>query len=98
MSQVLQQKYWLQLTHVEDGPLTEDEIKNVARQIGRGDVDVFAREIEMEYSLDDAKKDRNRSRSLAYAIISDFAEREHGTRYKLAKLLRSTRFVDASRE
>ena len=92
MSQVLRQKYWLQL-HVEDGPLTEDEIMNVASQIEK-DVQVFARESEMEYSLDDAKKDRNSSRSLAYAVISDFARREQGTRYKLAEFLRSARFID----
>ena len=50
----------------------------------------------MEYSLEDAKKDRNRGRSLAYAVISDFAEREHGTRYKLAEFLRYFCFNETS--
>ena len=52
----------------------------------------------MEYSLEEAKKDQNRSISLAYAMISDFAEREHGTRYKLAEFLRSARFGNTSRK
>ena len=52
----------------------------------------------MEYSLEEAKKVRNRSTSLAYAVISDFAERERGTRYKLAEFLRSARFGDTSRK
>ena len=83
--------------YIEDGSLTENEIRNVAGEI-ENDVHIFAREVEMEYSLEDARKDRNRSRSLAYAVISDFAEREHGTRYKLAEFLRSARFIDTSRK
>ena len=56
------------------------------------------KEMEMEYSLEEAKKARDASRDLAYAVISDYAEREHGTRYKLAQFLRAVRFVDASRK
>ena len=65
---------------------------------GESGLEELVREMEMEYSLEEAKKARDSSRGFAYAVISDYAERERGTRYKLAQFLRAVRFVDASRK
>ena len=52
----------------------------------------LVKEMEMEYSLSEAQTARD-SDEPEYLVISDFAERERGTRYQLAEYLRSTRFI-----
>ena len=82
--------------HIEDSAPTKDEIENVSSEMTDVDAEVLAREMEMEYSIDEAKEDKKRHRNLAYSVIYDFADREGGTRYELAKFLRSAKFVDMS--
>lgn len=83
---------------IDDGPLTDNEIENVSSEVeqGGGLMDLV-KEMEMEYSLDEATHARGSSRRLAYAVISDFAENENGTRYNLARFLRSANWSDLSR-
>lgn len=82
---------------LKDDALTEIEIENVSKEISDDRVEDLVREMEMEYSLEEAKKDRP-SQGLAYAVISDFVENEDGTRYKLAQFLKSANFVNTSRK
>ena len=58
----------------------------------------LVKNMEMEFSLEKAKTDRNRRMELAYTVISDFAASKEGTRYKLAQYLNSARFFDVARK
>ena len=92
---------------VEDGSLTETEMKLVAKEIypmwprrliqGGGLSDVVE-EMEMQYTLNKIARAPNRSREPAYAVISDFVEGEGGTRYELAQLLDNAGFDALSRK
>ena len=84
------------ILHIEDSAPTKDEIENVSSEMKDVDVEVLAREMDMEYSIHEAKEDKKRHRNLAYSVIYDFADHEGGTRYELAKFLRSAKFVDMS--
>ena len=53
-------------------------------------MEVLAREMEMEYSLDEAKESRGPKQDIARALIADFAE--EGTRNRLVQHLRSANF------
>ena len=92
---------------VEDGSLTETEMKLVAKEIypmwprrliqGRGLSNVVE-EMEMQYTLKKIARAPSRSRQPAYAVISDFVEGEGGTRYELAQLLDNAGFDALSRK
>ena len=81
---------------VPDGALTESEIENVSREV-RDHVELLAKEMEMEYSLEEAKKCKSPSQDFAYSLIADFAESKDGTRNKLVQFLRSANFPDTAR-
>ena len=85
---------------IEDGLLTKNEVEQISREIERREngLEDLVREMEMEYSLEEVKKARDSGRGLAYAVISDYAVRERGTRYKLAQFLRTVRFVYVSQK
>ena len=53
-------------------------------------MDVLAREMDMEYILEEAKKSRGLKQDIARALIADFAE--EGTRNKLVQHLRYANF------
>ena len=81
---------------VEDGSLTESEMKLVAKKIENGVFDVVE-EMEMQYTLNKIAWSPSRSREPAYAVISDFVD-GGGTRYELAQLLDNAGFYDLSRK
>ena len=81
---------------VPDGALTEYEIENVSREV-KDHVELLAEEMEMEYSLEEAKSSRRPTQDLAYSLIADFAESKDGTRSKLVQFLRSANFPDTAR-
>ena len=82
---------------VEDGPLTEAELKLVAKEIENGLSDVVE-EMEMQYTLKKIARAPSRSRDPAYAVISDLVEGEGGTRYELAQLLDNAGFDELSKK
>ena len=82
---------------VEDGSLTESEMKLVAKKIENGVFDVVE-EMEMQYTLNKIAWSPSRSREPAYAVISDYVEGEGGTRYELAQLLDNAGFDELSRK
>ena len=82
---------------VEDGSLSETEMKLVAKEIENGLSDVVE-EMEMQYTLKKIARAPSRSRERAYAVISDFVEGESGTRYELAQLLDNASFDALSRK
>jgi GTPase SAR1 family protein len=99
-----QQRFWLPFpseipvhSPVEDGSLTETEMKLVAKEIENGLSDVVE-EMEMQYTLQKIARAPSRSREQAYAVISDFVEGEGGTRYELAQLLDNAGFDELSRK
>lgn len=53
--------------------------------------------MEMEYSLEAAKRDPIQRSSPEYALISDWVIYERGTRYKLADHLRGAGLMNASK-
>ena len=71
------------------------ERENVAKEI-EGYASHLARVMEMEYSLEDTKRDPNQHSNPAFTLISDYVMREEGTRFKLAEYLRETGFTRAS--
>ena len=77
------------------GALTECEIENVSQEV-KDDVEVLAREMEMEYSLEEAKKSRGPKQDIARALIADFAE--EGTRNSLVQHLRSANFHNTAQK
>ena len=81
---------------VPDGALTEYEIENVSREV-KDHVELLAEEMEMEYSLEEAKSSRRPTQDFAYSLIADFAESKDGTRNKLVQFLRSANFPDTAR-
>ena len=81
---------------VPDGVLTESEIENVSQEI-KDHVELLAKEMEMEYSLEEAKKCKSPSQDFAYSLIADFAESKDGTRNKLVQILRSANFSETAR-
>ena len=56
----------------------------------------MAREMEMEYSLEAAKRDPKQHTSPEYTLISDWVIYEKGTRYKLAEHLRGAGLTNVS--
>ena len=82
---------------VEDGSLTETEMKLVAKEIEYGLSNVVE-EMEMQYTLKKIARAPRRSREPAYAVISDYVEGEGGTRYELAQLLNNAGFDELSRK
>lgn len=86
----------MNLFQIEDGPLTKNEVENVSKGIECGCLEDLVEVMEMQYSLEEAKKAQDRSKSLAHAVISDFAKRERETRYKLAQFLQAANFIDTS--
>ena len=82
---------------VEDGSLTETEMKLVAKEIENGLPNVVE-EMEMQYTHKKISRSPNWSREPAYAVISDFVEGEGGTRYDLAQLLDNAGFDALSRK
>ena len=81
---------------VPDGALTEPEVENVSLEV-KDHVELLAEEMEMEYSLEEAKRSRRPTQDLAYSLIADFAESKDGTRNKLVQFLRSANFPDTAR-
>ena len=81
---------------VPDGALTESEIENVSREV-KDHVELLAEEMEMEYSLEEAKKCKSPKQDFAYSLIADFAESKDGTRNKLVQFLRLANFSDTAR-
>ena len=71
------------------------EIKNVAETI-EGNGDNLAIVMEMEYSLDAARRDPNKCDSPEYTLISDYFLYEEKNRYKLAEYLKEAGYTDAS--
>lgn len=70
----------------------------MSREVER-DVEDLVREMEMEYSLDEAKRARQHpSRGLAYSVISEFAASKPKTRYELAQYLKSAQLLDTSQK
>ena len=86
--------YVFQLS-VPDSALTESEIENVSREV-QDDVKVLAREMDMEYILEEAKKSRVPKQDIARALIADFAE--EGTRNRLVQHLRSANFHNTAQK
>ena len=82
--------------HIEDVPLTHQEIQQASRVIA-SDYEDIAEEMEMQYSLKSVEKEKER-REPAYAVISDFVEGEGGTRYELAQFLENAGYIDLSRK
>ena len=82
---------------VEDGPLTDIEVEYISREVESGLMDLVL-EMEMEYCLDEELTSHNPSEYLAYALVSGYAEREHGTRSKLAKFLQTAGFSPTSQK
>ena len=82
---------------VPDDVLTESEIENVSREV-KDHVELLAIEMEMEYSLEEAKSSRRPTQDFAYSLIADFAESKDGTRNKLVQFLRSANFPDTARK
>ena len=80
--------------YIEDGSLTRSEIENVSLKVETR-VTELVEEMEMEYSYEIAKES---SQDLAHAVISDFAIKEDGKRYKLAQSLESAKFHNLSQE
>ena len=80
---------------VPDSALTESEIENVSREV-KDDVEVLAREMEMEYILEEAKKSRGPKQDIARALIADFAE--EGSRNRLVQHLRSANFHNTAQK
>ena len=80
---------------VPDSALTESEIENVSREV-KDDVEVLAREMEMEYILEEAKKSRGPKQDIAHALITNFAE--EGTRNRLVQHLRSANFHNTAQK
>ena len=72
------------------------EIKNVAEAI-KGNGGNLAIVMEMEYSLEAAKRDPNKC-DTEYTLISDFVFYEEKRRYKLAEYLREAGYRGASRK
>ena len=77
------------------GALTESEIENVSLEV-KDDVEVLAREMDMEYSLEEAKKSRGPKQDIARALIAEFAE--EGTRNELVQHLRSANFHNTAQK
>ncbi|CAI8025378.1 hypothetical protein GBAR_LOCUS14664, partial [Geodia barretti] len=99
-----QQRFWLPFpseipvhSPVEDGSLTETEMKLVAKEI-ENDLSDVVEEMEMQYTLQKIARAPRRSREPAYAVISDYVEGEGGTRYELAQLLNNAGFDELSRK
>ena len=82
---------------MEDGPLTDIEVEYISREVESGLMDLVL-EMEMEYCLDEEITSHNPSGNLAYALVSGYAEREHGTRSKLAKYLQTAGFSPTSQK
>ena len=83
---------------VPDSALTESEIENVSREV-KDDVEVLAREMEMEYILEEAKKSRGPKQDIARALIADFADfAEEGSRNRLVQHLRSANFHNTAQK
>ena len=82
---------------IEDGSLTETEMKLVAKEL-ENDLSDVVEEMEMQYTLKQIARAPSRSREPAYAVISDFVEGEGGTRYELAQLLDNAGFDELSRK
>ena len=68
--------------------MTQNEIENVSLKVETRVTDLVE-EMEMEYSCEKAKES---SQGLAHAVISDFAIKEDGKRYKLAQFLEASKF------
>lgn len=56
----------------------------------------MAREMDMEYSLEAAKRGPKQHVSTEYTLISDWVIYEKGTRYKLAEHLRGAGLTEVS--
>ena len=68
-------------------------MENVSKDVQRGCLEDLVRVMEMEYSLDEAKRAQYRSKGLAHAVISDYAKKERETRHKLAHFLKTANFL-----
>ena len=78
---------------IDNGPLTETEVKLIANEI-KGGLEDLVEIMEMEYSLDEVVNARD-SREPSYTVLFDYAV-HGGTRYELAQFLREAKYVELS--
>ena len=83
------------MASIDDGPLTETEVKLIAREIEDG-LRELVEVMEMEYSFIEAVKACD-SEEPPYTVLSDYAA-QGGTRYELAQFLRDAKYVNLSRK
>ena len=82
----------------EDYRPSKAEIENVSREIDVRLVTDLVTEMEMEYSFSEAVNSLDRSPDPAKSVITDFAERNDGTLYRLAEFLAAAKFHNISKE
>ena len=75
---------------IEDGPLTETEVKLISIESLRELVKIM----EMEYSFNEVVSACD-NREPSYTVLFDYAVRG-GTRYELAQFLNDAKFIDLS--
>ena len=83
--------------YIEDGRLTKSETENVSREVENRLGDLVM-EMEMVYSFSEAVNCLNPSPDPSKSVITDFAEGNDGTRYRLAEFLTAAKFHNTSKE
>ena len=78
---------------IDDGPVTETEVKLIANEI-KGGLRELVEIMEMEYCYNEVETARD-TREPSNAIVSEYAA-HGGTRYEFAQFLRDAKFVSLS--